>query len=44
MPSYRAPLRDMQFVLHELLEIDTALAALPAHAGFARLIDSLRVS
>lgn len=33
MPSYRAPLRDMQFVLHELLEVDTALAALPAHAG-----------
>ena len=33
MPSYRAPLRDMQFVLHELLEVDTALAELPAHAG-----------
>ena len=33
MPSYRAPLRDMQFVLHELLEVDTALADLPAHAG-----------
>lgn len=33
MPSYRAPLRDMQFVLHELLEVDTALAALPAHAS-----------
>jgi alkylation response protein AidB-like acyl-CoA dehydrogenase len=33
MPIYSAPLRDMQFVLHELLEVDTALAALPAHAG-----------
>ena len=33
MPSYRAPLRDMQFVLHELLEVDTALSALPAHAS-----------
>ncbi len=33
MPSYRAPLRDMQFVLHELLEVDAALAELPAHAG-----------
>ena len=33
MPSYRAPLRDMHFVLHELLEVDAALAELPAHAG-----------
>ncbi|MCE2859111.1 MAG: acyl-CoA dehydrogenase family protein, partial [Oxalobacteraceae bacterium] len=33
MPSYHAPLRDMQFVLHELLEVDTALSALPAHAS-----------
>ena len=33
MPSYRAPLRDMQFVLHELLEVDTALSALPVHAS-----------
>ena len=33
MPSYRAPLRDMQFVLHELLEVDAALSALPSHAS-----------
>ncbi len=32
MPSYSAPLRDMQFVLHELLEVDKALAQLPPHA------------
>ena len=33
MPSYRAPLRDMHFVLHELLKVDTALSELPAHAS-----------
>ncbi len=32
MPGYRAPLRDMQFVLHELLHVEQALAQLPAHA------------
>ncbi len=32
MPSYSAPLRDMQFVLHELLEVDKELAQLPPHA------------
>jgi len=32
MPQYHPPLRDMQFVLHELLDITVELKALPAHA------------
>jgi butyryl-CoA dehydrogenase len=32
MPRYQPPLRDMQFVLHELLQIEGAFAQLPAHA------------
>ncbi|MDP1734574.1 MAG: acyl-CoA dehydrogenase C-terminal domain-containing protein [Sulfuritalea sp.] len=32
MGQYIAPLRDMQFVLHELLDVATELKALPAHA------------
>lgn len=32
MPQYNAPLRDMQFVLHELLNIDQHYAKLPAFA------------
>ena len=32
MPQYTAPLRDMQFVLHELLEVESELKQLPAHA------------
>jgi alkylation response protein AidB-like acyl-CoA dehydrogenase len=32
MPSYHPPLRDMQFVLHELLQVEKAFAELPAHA------------
>ena len=32
MPTYTPPLRDMQFVLHELLGAGDALRALPAHA------------
>jgi len=32
MPVYNPPLRDMQFVLHELLQLDHELKALPAHA------------
>jgi len=32
MPSYTPPLRDMQFVLHELLQVTDALRALPRHA------------
>jgi len=32
MPVYNPPLRDMQFVLHELLEVSEALKALPKHA------------
>ncbi len=32
MPSYHPPLRDMQFVLHELLQVEKAFAELPGHA------------
>jgi alkylation response protein AidB-like acyl-CoA dehydrogenase len=32
MPIYTPPLRDMQFVLHELLDVNTALQAMPKHA------------
>lgn len=32
MPVYNPPLRDMQFVLHELLDVNTALQAMPKHA------------
>ena len=32
MGTYRAPLRDMQFVLHELLGVEQELKGLPAHA------------
>ena len=32
MPQYNPPLRDMQFVLHELLDVETHLRKLPPHA------------
>jgi alkylation response protein AidB-like acyl-CoA dehydrogenase len=32
MPSYNPPVRDMQFVLHEVLNVADELKALPAHA------------
>jgi alkylation response protein AidB-like acyl-CoA dehydrogenase len=32
MPSYNPPVRDMQFVLHEVLNVAEELKALPAHA------------
>ncbi|MDO5652753.1 MAG: acyl-CoA dehydrogenase C-terminal domain-containing protein [Brachymonas sp.] len=32
MPSYNPPLRDMQFVMHEVLDAVTELKALPPHA------------
>jgi hypothetical protein len=32
MPQYTPPLRDMQFVLHELLDVVPQLQALPRHA------------
>ena len=32
MPQYTPPLRDMKFVLHELLNVTDELKALPAHA------------
>ena len=36
MLSYTPPLRDMQFVLHELLCVETALRALPAYPDIDR--------
>jgi alkylation response protein AidB-like acyl-CoA dehydrogenase len=42
MPQYNAPLRDMQFVLHELLNVEEVLKTLPAHADTNReLIDQV---
>ena len=42
MPQYIAPLRDMQFVLHELLRVEDELKVLPAHADTNReLIDQV---
>jgi alkylation response protein AidB-like acyl-CoA dehydrogenase len=32
MPTYTPPLRDMRFVMEELLDVSTAFKALPAHA------------
>lgn len=42
MPQYNAPLRDMQFVLHELLKVEEVLKTLPPHADTNReLIDQV---
>ena len=40
MAQYTPPLRDMQFVLHELLDVQSILKTLPAHAeiGLALVI------
>ena len=32
MPTYTPPLRDMQFVLHEVLKVTDELKVLPPHA------------
>ncbi len=42
MPQYAPPLRDFQFVLHEVLDAPARLAELPAHAEVGReLIDQV---
>ena len=42
MGVYKAPLRDMQFVLHEMLDVESELAQLPAFADTNReLIDQV---
>ena len=42
MGSYNPPLRDMQFVLHEMLDLQTQLRALPQHADIdVETIDSV---
>jgi len=33
MPHYQPPLRDMHFVLHEVLDVTNELAQLSVHAG-----------
>ena len=38
MPQYNPPLRDMQFVLHEILNVVDELKEMPRHAD----IDALR--
>lgn len=32
MPIYNPPLRDMQFILNEVLDVPAQLSQLPAHA------------
>ncbi len=40
MAQYTPPLRDMQFVMHEVLDVDAVLRELPAHAQTGReLVD-----
>lgn len=42
MPQYNAPIRDMQFVLHELLQVEDVLKTLPPHTETNReLIDQV---
>ena len=42
MAQYKPPIRDMQFVLHELLDVESRLAELPSHADTGReLIDQV---
>ncbi len=42
MPSYTPPLRDMQFVMHEVLDVVPALRELPAHSEIdSELIDQV---
>jgi hypothetical protein len=42
MAQYKAPLRDMQFVLHDMLNIENHYASIPAFADTNReLVDSV---
>ncbi|MGH8458525.1 MAG: acyl-CoA dehydrogenase N-terminal domain-containing protein, partial [Nevskiales bacterium] len=42
MPQYNPPLRDMQFVLHEMLDVENRLRKLPPHADIdAATIDTV---
>ena len=42
MPQYKAPIRDLQFVLYEVLDVETHYDAIPAYAGTNReLIDEV---
>ena len=33
MPTYQPPLRDIQFVMNEVLDVPSTLRQLPAHKG-----------
>ena len=42
MPQYTPPLRDMQFVLHEMLNVEAELAKLPEHEDIdAETVDAV---
>lgn len=42
MPQYRAPIRDIQFALHELLDVQSHYAAIPSYSEVTReLVDSV---
>jgi hypothetical protein len=42
MAQYKAPLRDMQFILHDMLNIENHYASIPAFADTNReLVDSV---
>ncbi|MBP7661998.1 MAG: acyl-CoA dehydrogenase C-terminal domain-containing protein [Burkholderiaceae bacterium] len=44
MPQYHPPIREMQFVLHELLDVEAAYREMPRHAEINRaLIDQVLV-
>ena len=44
MPQYHPPIREMQFVLHELLDVEAAYSEMPRHAEINRaLIDQVLV-
>ncbi len=42
MPIYSPPMRDMKFVLHEMLEVEKHLASMPQHSDIdAEIVDSI---
>ena len=44
MPTYTPPIREMQFVLHELLDVSSAYREMPRHAEINReLVEELAV-
>ena len=43
MPQYNPPLRDMQFVMHEVLDATTLLKELPLRGADGKLPESSKV-